>query len=194
MNRRRKTALTAAAGLFAFLTLTAESCDDGTQPSGVSQDKAVADANLDRLNDVQPIPEFNFSQLRQNLIEINSAQADTTQTTSFFFNLGSVDPISSCPSIGFPIPSTMQLTNPDQAVGDIGTNGSGAVIAQSEQTGVYTGDSTGTYVICVDATGDAYAFYWEGYVAAVTGPAEWDATVKQVKLIGPPSFEFSTTK
>lgn len=169
-------------------------CTVSSQPESVAQDKASADANLNRLNDAQPIPAFSWSQIRQNLIEINRAQAETTQTTTFFFNLGVTNPVTSCPSIGFPIPSTAQLTNPFQAIGDIGDNGSGAVIAQSEQTGIYTGDSSGTYVICVDALGKAYAAYWEGFVYAVTGPAEWDVTAGQAKLVGPPSFEFSASE
>lgn len=178
MRRHLAAVALAAAGLTACTT----------ESSAVRQDREAADANLNRLDDAQPVPEFNFSQLRQNLIEINTAQADTTQTTSFFFNLGTVDPVASCPSIGFPIPSTMQLTNPWQTSW---RDSGGAVVAQAEQTGVYTGDSSGTYVICIDATGDAYAFYWEGHVAAVTGPAEWDIAAKQIDLIGPPSFDFS---
>ena len=55
-------------------------------------------------------------------------------------------------------------------------------------TGIYTGDSSGTYVICVDAKGEAYARYWEGYVQAVSGPAEFRDG--QVVLIGPSSFDF----
>lgn len=178
-----------AIAAIALIGLTA--CTEG-QPSSVAEDKAAANANLDRLNDTQPVPEFRWSQLRQTLIEINRTQAETTQTTSFFFNMGVPNPIASCPSIGYPIPSTMQLTNPVQEITH-GAHGQ-SVVAQAEQTGVYTGDSTGTYVLCVDATGEAYAFYWEGFVSVVTGPAEWDAAAGQVKLIGPPSFDFSETE
>lgn len=161
------------------------------EPNAIAEDRATAAANLDRLNDSQPVPEFSYSQIRQNLIEITTAQAETTQTTSFFFNLGVDGPVMSCPSIGFPIPTTAQLTNPDQAIGDIGHNGSGAVIPQAEQTGIYTGDSTGTYVVCVDAQGRAYAHYWEGFVSTVAGPAEWNDEAQQIDLVGPPSFDFS---
>jgi len=128
----------------------------------------------------QPIPSFPYSQLRQNLIEIETAQANSTATTAFFFNQGVADPIMSCPSIGFPIPSTYQLTNPWQNSG----------VAQLEATGVYTGDSSGTYVICIDGTGTPYAMYWEGFVSSVSGPAQW--VDGQVVLTGKPSVEFST--
>lgn len=53
-------------------------------------------------NRAVPVPEFRYSQIRQNLIEITQAQAqaETTQTTSFFFNLGADAPIMVCPSSG----------------------------------------------------------------------------------------------
>lgn len=169
----------------ACLALTACTTD-----GALKEDQAAASANLDRLNDSQPVPEFRWSQIRQNLIEITRAQSETTQTTSFFFNLGVADPISTCPSIGFPIPTTAQLTNPLQAV-RVATGGDRVILPQAEQSGIYTGNSTGTYVICVDATGAAYAQYWEGYVSTVAGPAQWNKTSGGVELIGPPSFEFS---
>lgn len=174
-----------AAAAIAALALTA--CVG--EPNAVKEDRAVAAANLDRLNDVQPVPEFRWSQIRQNLIELNRAQAETTQTTSFFFNMGVDNPITVCPSIGFPIPTTAQLTNPWQ--GSFRNSNGGIAIGQAEQTGIYTGDSTGTYVICIDGDGDAYAQYWEGFVSTVAGPAEWDSAAGQIHLIGPPSFEFS---
>jgi hypothetical protein len=175
--------------MLAMAALMLTACPQESE--AIKEDREAAEANLNRLNDAQPVPEFRWSQIRQNLIEITHAQAQTTQTTSFFFNLGVPDPISVCPSIGFPIPSTAQLTNPEQAARVGGAGGERFVIAQAEQTGIYTGDSTGTYVICVDAQGAAYAQYWEGFVSAVAGPAEWDPDADQIRLIGPPSFQFS---
>lgn len=134
----------------------------------------------------QPIPQFASSQLRQNLIELETAQATTTATTSFFFNQGVQDPISTCPSIGFPIPSTAQLTNPQGKY-----PGKDFTVNQAEATGVYTGDSSGTYVICIDSAGKAYASYWEGFVNTVTGPASWNVTTHQVELTGTVTGGFS---
>lgn len=136
------------------------------------------------MQNAHPVPKFPRSQLRQNLVEIVTAQAETTQTTTFFFNLGVVDPVNSCPSIGFPIPATMQLTNPLQ----IATGG--VAVPQVEPTGIFSGETTGTYVMCIDAQGRAYVIYWEGFVQTLTGPAEWKDG--RIQLVGPPSFEFST--
>jgi hypothetical protein len=161
-------------------------CTDDKNESATERDEQASAQALDDLQSAHPTPSFERSQLRQNLIDIIGAQANATQTTSFFF-LEGVGSVGSCPSIGFPIPSTAQLTNPDR---ETGPRESRVVLPQVEPTGIYTGDSTGTYIICVDAQGEAYARYWEGYVQTVTGPAELDAN-GEVILVGPPSFDFS---
>lgn len=156
-------------------------------------DQATSTRILKGYQNNQPVPVFTYSQLRQNLIEIETAQAQTTQTTSFFFNQGVAAPIMSCPSIGFPIPTTYQLSNPEQLSRHGGSGGGGnVVLPQVEANGAFTGDSSGTYVICVNAQGQPYASYWEGFVQTVTGPATWSNG--QVQLTGPPSFKFSKSK
>lgn len=173
------------------VVLILASCSSDGEPTAVSEDKDTAAQQLLDLQKAHPTPRFTRSQLRQNLIEITTAQAETTATTSFFYNMGVDQPVHSCPSIGFPIPTTMQLTNPEQSV-RMGHDGGGShTLPLAEQTGVYTGDSTGTYVICVDAEGNGYAMYWEGFVQTVAGPAEF--VDGQVKLIGPPSFDFTAS-
>lgn len=156
------------------------------QTSARRNDEKLSGQILEDLQRAHPVPQFRRSQLRQNLVELTTAQAETTQTTSFFFNMGIQDPVNQCPSIGFPIPATMQLTNPDIPVGG---SGGRVTVQQVEPTGVYTGDTTGTYVICIDARGSAYAVYWEGFVQTVTGPAEYKNG--RVELVGPPSFNFT---
>lgn len=173
-----------AVAVVALLTLSA--CAE-SRNSTVTKEKKTATEQLDQYLQSQPVPKFTSSQLRQNLIDIQTAQVNATVTTSFFFNQGVADPIHECASVGFPIPGTFQLTNPQQKLRD-----SEAVIAQLEATGVYTGETTGTTAICIDADGRGYAHYWEGFVSAVAGPAEWDATTKSIVLTGAPTAEFST--
>lgn len=182
--------------LIPFLVLAAAvalvACGGNSSQNAEYQTQTRIQAHFER---VQPVPSYSFSQLRQNLREIETAQAEGVQTTSFFFNLGDRDPIQTCPSVGAPIPSTDQITNPQQPLRDNGpplNNGDGNVtLSQMEPTGVYTGDSTGTYVICVGADGKPYADYWEGYVQTVFGPAEWNYSTHSVELVGPPSFSFT---
>jgi hypothetical protein len=134
----------------------------------------------------QPAPVFTWSQIRQTLIDIETAQAKTIQTTTFFFNLGVKAPVNTCPSIGFPVATTDEITNPSRI--DAGY----AVIPQIDPNGIYTGNSTGTYVLCVGSDGSTYGVYWEGYVYAVTGPATWNAATGSVQETGPTSFKFTT--
>lgn len=163
-------------------------CD--AENNGRESDERTAERQLEQFQQAQPVPRFNYSQLRQNLIEIETAQADATATTSFMFLLsgaGATGPLVHwCPSIGFPIPATYQLTNPEQVV-----TSHGAVISQIEANGVYTGDTTGTYVICVGDDGKAFAFYHEGYVSTVTGPAHWDTAAGEIVMDGTSSAEFT---
>lgn len=191
----RKTVLTAAASVIA-IGVTATACTGTHTSSGQAQENQQQKRDTTSLVQNQPIPGFTYSQLRQNLKEIETAEANGVQTTSFFFNQGVQNPISSCPSIGAPIPTTDQLSNPQQVVtGSRGSDGYGmTTTGQMDPTGVYTGDSSGTYVMCVGADGKAYADYWEGYVQTVFGNATWNNATHQVEMQGAPSFTFTKSK
>lgn len=184
MINKKLIALALAAG--AVFGLSA--CTDDS--SARAQDEKATEAILKDLQKAHPVPKFAYSQYRQNLTEIVTAQAEATPTTTFFFNQGVADPVSTCSSVGFPIPSTAQLTNPQQITDSY--QGGYAILPQVEPNGVFTGESAGTYVICRDANGRGYGDYWEGNVKAVTGPAEWDYDKKMIKLIGAPTGEFTT--
>lgn len=187
-------------GLLLAIVLIAAACAD-RQRSEASRSEALQDETVqadrvgNRYNDTQPVPEFEWSQQRQNLIELLTAQARTTATTTFFFHLGADTPVAMCPSIGFPIPATYQLTNPSRGI-EVETYGSGANpavgVSQLEATGVYTADTTGTYVMCVNSDGAAFARYWEGYVMTDTGTSEF--VEGQVALLGDPTFDFSESR
>jgi hypothetical protein len=79
-------------------------------------DQAATNSLHDRLNKNQPKPSPDFSQYLQTLIDVENAEITGVATTTFFFNMGSNAPLKVCPSIGYPVPSTAQLTSPDQAV------------------------------------------------------------------------------
>lgn len=142
----------------------------GCDSSSVTKDRAVSEALADRYLNAQPIPEFGWSQYRQTIIDAETAQANGTQTTSFWFSRGAGGqgtPIGSCPSLGFPVPASAQLSNPDRAVAN------GAVIGNIEPNGVYTGATDGTYVVCAGTGGKPYLVYVEADVITIGGPAEW---------------------
>lgn len=168
-------ALAAVAGLAA--------CQGGAN----AKDQQVSQNILSKFQQSQPVPQFDFSQIRQTLIDIETAQAHSTQTTSFFMNFGP-DPVNSCPSIGFPVATTSQLTNPMQEISN------GGSIPQIDPNGIYSGQSTGTYVLCVDPSGNTYGVYWEGNVMAVGGPAKWNTTTHAAELTGTPTAKFNVHK
>lgn len=171
--------------IFLLATVLLAGCS-GDNKSSNKTDAETSEANLSRQQKSQPTPVYDWSQYRQTLIEITNAKADTTQTTSFFF-LEGVGLVNTCPSIGFPVPSTAQLTNPEV---EKGPRESRISLPQVEPTGVYTGESTGTYTVCIDGDGKPYAAYWEGYVQTVTGPAEFRDG--RVVLTGKPTGDFTT--
>jgi hypothetical protein len=176
-------AATAALGVF---VLTAAVAGCGSTTSATSNDQKQTNSQLDLYQKNQPIPLFPYSQYRQDGIDIESAQVHGVATTSFFFNQGATAPYKVCSSIGFPFASTSQLTNPLQI--QWGANNAGAgVVAQMEPNGTYTGDSTGTYVVCVAANGAKFISYAEGYVHTEGGPAHWDNTQHLVVDDGAPT-------
>jgi type II secretory pathway pseudopilin PulG len=129
----------------------------------------------------QPTPRFDWSQYRQTVIDLETAQANVVATTSFFFNAGVNTPFKTCPSIGFPVATTSQLTNPWQLTWNSSASGT---VGQMEPTGVFTGDSSGTYVVCIAPNGDKYLSYWEGFIDTEGGPAEW-VEGKGIVMTGP---------
>lgn len=163
------TAAAAAAGITAALTVGCSSMTDAQKQDA----KAMGDI-ASRFQNGQPIPSEPWSQYRQTLIDAETAQMRGTQTTSFWFSRGAGgqgQPIGTCPSLGFPVPASAQLSNPQQA--QWGNNGAATSVGQMEPNGVYTGDTAGTFVVCAGTGGKPYLTYVEADVVTVGGPAEW---------------------
>ncbi len=168
------------------LSLTA--CGENTANKA---DQAATNNQLDQYKKAgQDVPFFPWSQYRQTAIDVETAQANGMTTTSFFFNQGVENPIFVCPSIGFPLPSTAQLSNPLQV--EWGANGAASSVGMMEPNGVYTGESTATYVVCVAPNGTKYVKYWEGFVDSMGGPAHWDKALQQIVLDGDPTVTATT--
>src|SRR6185503_20170843 len=188
----KKVVISSVAGLALAVSLTA--CHSAQTSNGQANESKQQAHDTTNLFSNQPIPGFNYSQMRQNLIEIETAEADGVQTTSFFFTANGTAPIDSCPSIGVPIPNTASLSNPSQITW--GANNAGpAVTDQMDPNGVYAPTSSeGTFVMCIDSDGKTDPHYWEGVVDTVFAPAVWDDTTKSIKVTGAPSMNFSSHK
>jgi hypothetical protein len=176
-----------AGGVTLGILLSASSCSG--KPTSVGNDQKETNSQMQKYQAAQPVPQYDWSQYRQTLIDAQNAQVTGVATTTFFFNQGSAEPFKSCPSIGFPVPITSQLTNPDQTINH-GNDGI-APVGQAEPNGTYTGDSSGTYVVCVEKGGAKVVDYWEGFVETEGGPAHFDNASKQIVLDGNPTV---TTK
>ena len=182
---RTRPVLAATAAAAALLLLSG--CDSSTSVN--AKDTQAIATQLDTYQRNQPIPAATFSQYRDTLIKVENAQIHGVATTSFFFVQGSAAPYKTCPSIGFPVASTSQLTNPQQTVsrGETGLT----TLPQMEPTGVFTGESTGTYVTCVAADGIKYISYAEGFVHTEGGPAHWDKNAGGIVADGAPTVTTS---
>lgn len=145
----------------------------------------------------QPIPAASWSQIRQNLIEIETAQIKGSTTWSYFFSPGRADgaPVFACSSVGYPIPATYQLTNPEKTISGTGGGQGGyglVTLPQMEPTGVFTGSTDGTHVICLTDEGKTYDVYWEGPVTTVTVELRWDASKEMLEVTGRTSPDAAT--
>jgi len=164
MNKILKTALCVMA-----LALAGAACSpnsDETEQGGdnARDEQRQVQTGFNRLSDSQQIPVFDWSQERQTLIDVETIRATgATSTTAFY--LEGVGLIAWCPSIGAPVPSTYQLSASQQYI-DLHGDGQEQhfPVDQGEPTGVYVGESSGTWTICIDDEGNKFGKYWEGYV------------------------------
>ena len=182
-----------AAALLVVVSLTA--CTSDEAPSANKKDAASSAQILKKAQTAQPVPQFDWSQIRQTLIDAQTAQAESTQTTTFFFNLGVTDPVYTCPSIGFPVSGTSQLTNPWQLTDNGDWNHfNGGIISQIDPNQIYSGDTSATFVLCVGDGGKPYLHHSEETVHSVAGPAVWDYTKHIIKITGAPTFKAKVGK
>lgn len=178
----------AGIALAAILSLSIAACT-GSGNNGQKQEDTQQQQDTTSLEASQPIPHFNYSQIRETMIDAETIAADGTQTTSFFFQMGDPDPVFSCPSIGMPVANTAQLSNPQQPYqGPVDTGSDDPVVGQMDPDGIYApAASTGTYVICVNSSGADYLMYWEGDVMSAAAGAEWDTATHAIRVIGAPT-------
>ena len=193
ISKRTRATLAGTAAVAVTVLCTASSCGNNPQPSGQQQENVQQRQDTTSLEASQPIPHYNWSQIRQTAIDAENIAANGTQTTSFFFQMGDQDPVFSCPSIGMPVANTAQLSNPDQVVPDPNASAGSEVVGQMDPDGVYApNSSTGTYVICVNSSGADYLQYWEGDVMTVAAAAEWNTATHTLKVIGAPTAAIHT--
>lgn len=187
MTRRARRILAAVVtAVITVVILAACSASDSNGNHAESSDQgAISKAMITN----QPPPFFPRSAYRGEMIEVQAIEALGSPTTSFFFPEGttvvetaggaahfSAPPLKTCSSQGVPVPNTASLTNPLQGVGV--ANVAGAIATdQMDPNGLYAPQtSSGTWVLCNNASGGTRFSYWEGPVFAETGTAVWSDT------------------
>lgn len=170
--------------LLAGLVFAACTDDGNKQESVRDRESAAINTGFDRLTQSQQVPSFDYSQERQTLIDVLTLRAEGTHGTAYVRALDGTL-LWWCPTVGAPVPSTYQLTNPDQ-LATTGPRERGTVtLPLGEPSGVYTGDSAATWVLCLDDNGNAFARYDEATVGWVSGivddlPPELRARVDEI--------------
>jgi hypothetical protein len=120
----------------------------------------------------QPAPMFDWSLERHIMIQLYKARNEAVVTYSYVRNWqGEI--VFNCKSIGFPLPSNSQLTNPEALAVD-GYRDS-ATLPQAEPNGLYSSPSTsGTFVFCLNSDGTISPSYFEADVEAHLAPLTGD--------------------
>lgn len=130
-----------------------------------AESKIVA-RQQDIYNKAEPIQVFNYSMERHLMIQLYQVRNTTVQTWSYVVSKYTNSIVFECPSIGYPIPAGMQLTNPDKTV-EGHWQGEFTSIPQPEPNGLYSSPSTdGTYIMCTNPDGTITPVYSEPNVMA----------------------------
>ena len=142
--------------------------------SSAAVEQAQQDLQMQQMLRNQPVPSFNFSLERHMLIEIYKARQRATNTFTVVQSELTGKVLWSCPSMGFPLPYSTQLTNPLQAWWKHGASEySSAVLSQQEPNGLFSPpQSEGTWVPCVDDKGRITPVYEERKVTVFLQPME----------------------
>lgn len=169
-----------------LLLLTA--CATASDEVTITERQQQGLSNLAIVNN-QPIPDLGgYSFERQIVIETYLARNNTIATYAYMFAFdGKI--IEICPSVGYPIPYSTQLTNPmkieDRYEGDV-------AIPNAEPNSLYPpSDAAATLVQCVNPDGSVSPVYIEWYVLAFPYRIASDL---QLQRIGEPSFKVDLTR
>jgi len=154
----------------------------GCESTAENIDANAVDSQQKQYQISQPLPRFDWSLERQLAIELYSARNEKVATHSVWrSDYGMIE--GDCPSIGYPLPYDVQLTNPLRVVYSSG----GAVIEQAEPNGLFSSKATSaTWVRCiVKVNGKAMEspVYIEGKVTAYAYPLDVNYTTNRVTPI-----------
>lgn len=164
--------------LIVFMSISVLGCMDSAE----TRDATNVNKQQEQYQVSQPVPQFDWSLERQLAIELYEARNERVAThTVWRSDYGTIE--GDCPSIGYPLPYDVQLTNPLR----VAYSSSGAVIEQAEPNGLFSSKSTSaTWVRCITkVNGKAIEspVYIEGKVTAYPYPLDVNYTTNRVKPV-----------
>ncbi len=155
----------------ALLFFTGTGCDQSSE----ERDRAVVQDQQKQYGIAQPIPSYDWSPERDNVIQLYDIRMGIVATHAVWRGDTSIVE-GDCPAIGYPIPYDTQLTNPLQVLPDSGHE----VVEQAEPNGLFSSkNSTGTWVLCVEGKAIEPVLV-EGKVTTYPYPVVVDYTTNRV--------------
>lgn len=125
--------------LLACLTLGNDSCSHEEEAD--KADRLAVSAQQEQYQRTQPLPFYEYSNERDIYKQIYDARVENVITTHTVFRSNTGVILDDFPSLGFPIPYDVQLTNPLKVV-DLGDHDGGVAIEQPEPSGLYSSKTT----------------------------------------------------
>ena len=150
--------------LLASMCIGANGCQsaDSAEHDTVNSQQSVYVRN-------QPIPTFQWSLERHLLVQLYQARNQSVTTYSYVINQFNGSIMWSCTSLGFPIPATTQLTNPQRVANQ------NAVIPQPEPNGVFAPPTPTAPGSCARVTTATWSPSTSRSTSAPS-PARWRST------------------
>jgi hypothetical protein len=116
-------------------------CYGGGDATDVADNEAVGRQQA-QYRSVQPVPFYEYSNELDIYKQIYDARVENVITTHTVIRSNTGMIIDDFPSLGFPIPYDVQLTNPLKAVDMPGADEGGVVIEMPEPNGLYSSKTT----------------------------------------------------
>jgi len=172
-----------------ILTACAQNTIDSTQKEAINQDRGNS-----AITDNQPLPDLGgWSYERQLVIDTYIARNNQVSTwTYMFLQMGKL--IEICPSVGFPVPYSTQLTSPEKVYTPYSYQYGTLTIPNPEPNSLFPpAMADATWVSCVNPDGSISPEYFENQVFALPKRIKSDYQLENADDKAP-SFTVNTTR
>ena len=202
-----RSSLKVAFCLLALSACTADECTNTPAPTANQSESAAQNDGLLQVHRNQPAPQVDWSFDREVVIQMFLARQHGVATYSVVYDQYAAPGSRiefACPSLGYPVPYSTQITNPHTAErvvlgyrqNEYGSAHTEAVVVdQAEPNGLFPPPSSeATWVPCVSDGGQLQPQYVEDRVSTFAYPVQEDAHGRLVRLPGSTSSVNIDTK